>query len=99
MCLWIFTVKRWPSQADSWYQFSKLLSFVSCNPDPLISGESKSPQQGSVRRKKAPQASALLSTLHSTLSKIASAKRRSIGVKRLTQYWSTFFCFYTLHCF
>ena len=43
-----------------WYQFLKLLSFVSCNPDPLISGESKSAQQGVVRRKKkAPQVSAL----------------------------------------
>ena len=39
-------VMWWPSQADSWYQFSKLLSFVSCNPDPLISGESKSPSTG-----------------------------------------------------
>ena len=29
-----------------WYQFLKLLSFVSCNPDPLISGESKSPSTG-----------------------------------------------------
>ena len=56
-----------PSQADSWYQFSKLLSFVSCNPDPLISGESKSPQQGSVRRKKAPQASALAASLYTPL--------------------------------
>ena len=60
-------VMWWPSQADSWYQFLKLLSFVSCNPDPLISGESKSPQQGSVRRKKAPQASALAASLYTPL--------------------------------
>ena len=50
-------------RGNGWYQFLKLLSFVSCNPDPLISGESKSAQQGAVRRKKAPQASALATAL------------------------------------
>ena len=82
-------VMWWPSQADSWYQFLKLLSFVSCNPDPLISGESKSPQQGSVRRKKAPQASALAASLYTPLHPLQNSFSQT--QVHWHQYWSTFF--------
>ena len=47
---YVFFSEKFASDEDHrctrWYQFLKLLSFVSCNPDPLISGESKSPSTG-----------------------------------------------------